>query len=99
MATDVSNENDLNDDEVSELLATTKTKGLYVAEVKRLMTDGVRGRKFPLDSGTFSGKKGTSVKASFLSAVKAVEGAESIRVIDRSKEGYVALINTEAAAS
>lgn len=91
-ATDTSN--DLTNEEIDALLATTKTKGQYAEVLNSFVESGARGRKIPLDSGRFAGKQGTSVRTSFLSAVAKADMADKVRVIAPKDAGYVVLVNT-----
>jgi len=97
MATDVS-DFDLTDEQIDELLATTKSKGQYLEVLNSFVESGVRGRKIPLDSGRFAGKASASVKTGFLTAVSKAGMSEQVRVIAPKDTGYVALINTQVNA-
>jgi hypothetical protein len=94
MATDVTNTNDLTDDEVNELLAGSKQKGQYDAILASFIDSGVRGRRYPLDSGQFNGKALQSVKTGFTNAVKRASADGKVRVIGNKDAGFVALVNT-----
>lgn len=97
MATDVS-DFDLTDEQIDELLATTKSKGQYTEVLNQFVESGVRGRKIPLDSGRFSGKASASVKTGFLTAVGKAGLSDQVRVIAPRDAGYVALVNTQASS-
>lgn len=98
MATDVSNEFDLTDEQIDELLATTKSKGQYTEVLTQFVESGVRGRKIPLTSGRFAGKASASVKTGFLTAVAKAGLADQVRVIGPKDADYVALVNTTVSA-
>lgn len=91
-ATDTTN--DLSNEEIDALLATTKSKGQYKEVLNSFVESGSRGRKIPLDSGRFSGKAAASVKTGFLTAVTKSDNAEQVRVIAPKDAGYVVLVNT-----
>jgi hypothetical protein len=91
-ATDTSN--DLTNEEIDALLATTKSKGQYTEVLNSFVESGARGRKIPLDSGRFSGKAPASVKTGFLTAVSKAGQSDQVRVIAPKDAGYVVLVNT-----
>ena len=97
MATDVS-EFDLTDEQIDELLATTKSKGQYTEVLNSFVESGVRGRKIPLTSGRFAGKASASVKTGFLTAVTKAGLSDQVRVIGPKDADYVALVNTQVSA-
>ena len=94
----------LNDDFVNDLLAGAGAKGQYGIEFNAFVNSGVRGVKVDLETGTFAGKKPTSVRSSFEIArkkygEKSEENkavADAIRVIAKDEQVY--LINTAVSA-
>jgi hypothetical protein len=82
----------LNADAIAALLASSRTRGTYDAELKSFIESGEAGVKVSLESGTFAGKKAQSVKTGFESARKregAPEESEHVRVILQEDAVYL----------
>lgn len=90
---------ELSDNAIQELLASTKTRGDYDREIGAFIEGGQKGVEVSLDSGTFAGKKATSVKTGFELARKrpatkeAHAEVENVRVINSDNRIY--LIRTD----
>lgn len=55
----------LSDNAIQELLAATKTRGDYDREMIAFVDSEEKGVEVSLETGTFAGKKATSVKTGF----------------------------------
>jgi hypothetical protein len=89
----------LNDDAIAELLSKTKTRGDYDREIMAFVSGGEKGVEVSLNTGTFAGKKATSVKTGFELArkreatLKEQPDAANVRVINADNRIY--LIRTD----
>lgn len=88
--------NVLSDDFVAELLAGSRQRGVYSAELNTILESGARGVEVSLTDGPFAGKKATSVKTGLENARKKLENKDEIRVIVHDEKVYV--INTAVPA-
>jgi hypothetical protein len=84
---------ELNADQIAELLASSRQRGVYDAELKSFWESDNPGVKVNLESGVFAGKKAQSVKTGFETARKrdgAPEGAgDNLRVILQEDAVYL----------
>jgi hypothetical protein len=88
----------LSDDFIAGLLATSRQRGVYDAELKGILESGAKGVKISLTDGAFAGKKATSVKTGFENARKKLaEGKDSVRVVLHEEQVYVINTNADAA--
>lgn len=87
---------ELSDAFIADLLAGSRQRGVYDAELKAFVESGTRGIKVSLTEGAFAGKKAGSVKTGFENARKKLENKDSIRVVLHEDQVYV--LNTAVAA-
>jgi hypothetical protein len=82
----------LSDDFIAGLLATSRQRGVYDAELKGILESGAKGVKISLTDGAFAGKKPQSVKTGLETARKKLANKDSVRVVLHEDNVYV--INT-----
>lgn len=87
---------ELSDTFIADLLAGSRQRGVYEAELKSFIESGLRGIKVSLTDGVFAGKKPGSVKTGFENARKKLENKDTIRVVLHEEQVYV--VNTAVAA-
>jgi hypothetical protein len=86
--------------DVDELMAGSRQKGVYKAELANL--NGQRAVEVDLTNGVFKGKKAASVAIGFRTAIKADADFEAIRVVTQTDEkgtDHVYLINQAVEAA
>lgn len=84
----------LTDDFIAGLLAGSRQRGVYDAELKTILESGEKGVKISLTDGPFAGKKAGSVKTGFENARKKLDNQSDVRVVLHEDNVYV--INTAA---
>ena len=87
---------ELTEDVINQLLASSKQRGQYDAELKQVLDSGLKGVQIDLTNGTFAGKKAQSVKTGLDNARKklAEDVQPTVRVIMQDDQVYV--INSAA---
>lgn len=82
---------ELNDDVIAQLLAGSKQRGQYDAELKAILASGTKGVQIDLENGTFAGKKAQSVKTGLDNARKKLTEEEqaNVRVIMQDDKVFV----------
>jgi hypothetical protein len=87
---------ELSADVINALLASSKQRGQYDAELKSILDSGAKGVQVDLENGTFAGKKAQSVKTGLDNARKklAEDVRDTVRVIMQDDNVFV--INTAA---
>jgi len=82
---------ELNDDLIAQLLAGSKQRGQYDAELKAILDSGAKGVQIDLENGTFAGKKAQSVKTGLDNARKKLpeDVQATVRVIMQEDKVFV----------
>lgn len=82
---------ELTDDLINSLLASSKQRGQYDAELKAILETGAKGVQIDLENGTFAGKKAQSVKTGLDNARKKLpeDQRDKVRVIMQDENVFV----------
>jgi hypothetical protein len=86
---------ELSADNLSDVMATSRVRGLYRENADNFLEAGIPGAEINLKDGPFKGKKVASVKQGFATLAAKDEYKDRLRVV--GTEDRVVLINKQAA--